>query len=42
VERLVRWYDRAFYSLEPVPPEDAARFVEQVERLHRELAGAAA
>ncbi|WP_257456996.1 DUF4129 domain-containing protein [Archangium lipolyticum] len=42
VERLVRWYDRAFYSLEPVPAEDAARFVDQVEQLHRELAGAAA
>ena len=42
VERLVRWYDRAFYSLEPVPPEDAARFVDEVERLHQGLAGAAA
>jgi hypothetical protein len=42
VERLVRWYDRAFYSLEPVPAEDAALFVDQVERLHRELAGAVA
>ncbi|QRK05765.1 DUF4129 domain-containing protein [Archangium violaceum] len=42
VERLVRWYDRAFYSLEPVPSEDAARFVDEVERLHQGLAGAAA
>ncbi|PTL77288.1 hypothetical protein DAT35_45480 [Vitiosangium sp. GDMCC 1.1324] len=42
VERLVRWYDRAFYSLEPVPPEDASRFVDEVERLHQGLAGAAA
>ncbi|WNG36271.1 DUF4129 domain-containing protein [Archangium minus] len=42
VERLVRWYDRAFYSLEPVPSEDAARFVDEVERLHEGLAGAAA
>ncbi|MFY0566652.1 DUF4129 domain-containing protein [Archangium lansingense] len=42
VERLVRWYDRAFYSLEPVPPEDAARFVDEVERLHQGLAGAMA
>ncbi|HYO57862.1 DUF4129 domain-containing protein [Archangium sp.] len=42
VERLVRWYDRAFYSLEPVPPEDAARFVDEVEQLHQGLAGAAA
>ncbi len=39
VERLVRWYDRAFYSLEPVPAEDAARFVDEVERLHQGLAG---
>lgn len=42
VERLVRWYDRAFYSLEPVPREDAARFVDEVERLHQGLAGAVA
>ncbi len=42
VERLVRWYDQAFYSLEPVPEEDAARFVEEVERLHQGLEGAAA
>jgi hypothetical protein len=42
VERLVRWYDRAFYSLEPVPAEDAARFVNEVERLHQGLAGTAA
>jgi hypothetical protein len=34
VERLVRWYDRTFYSLSPVPPEEASRFVEDVERLH--------
>jgi hypothetical protein len=34
VERLVRWYDRTFYSLAPVPPEEASRFVEDVERLH--------
>ncbi|HEX8433473.1 DUF4129 domain-containing protein [Archangium sp.] len=42
VERLVHWYDRAFYSLEPVPSEDAARFVDEVERLHQGLAGASA
>jgi hypothetical protein len=42
VERLVRWYDRAFYSLAPVAAEDAARFVEEVERLHQGLAGATA
>jgi hypothetical protein len=41
VERLVRWYDRTFYSLTPVPAEDAARFVEEVERLNQGLAGAA-
>ncbi len=34
VERLVRWYDRTFYSLSPVPPDEAARFVADVERLH--------
>lgn len=41
VERLVRWYDRAFYSLEPVPSEEAARFVEDVERLQGTLPGVA-
>ena len=35
VERLVRWYDRAFYSLEPVGSADAARFVDEVERFHQ-------
>lgn len=33
VERLVHWYDRTFYSLSPVPPEEAASFVADVERL---------
>ena len=33
VERLVRWYDRTFYSLSPVPPDEAATFVADVERL---------
>jgi hypothetical protein len=33
VERLVHWYDRTFYSLAPVPPEEAASFVADVERL---------
>jgi hypothetical protein len=42
VERLVRWYDRAFYSLSPVPPEEASRFVEDVERLHASAPGGAA
>ncbi|ADO71490.1 DUF4129 domain-containing protein [Stigmatella aurantiaca] len=39
VERLTRWYDQTFYSLSPVPTEEAARFVEDVERLHREPPG---
>ncbi|MBM7115894.1 DUF4129 domain-containing protein [Archangium primigenium] len=42
VERLVRWYDQAFYSLAPVPGSEAARFVSEVERLHQGLAGGAA
>ncbi|MDY7230721.1 DUF4129 domain-containing protein [Hyalangium sp. s54d21] len=42
VERLVRWYDRTFYSLSPVPPEEASRFVEDVERLHASVPGVAA
>ena len=42
VERLVRWYDRAFYSLEPVGAEDATRFVDEVERFHQEREGAPA
>lgn len=33
VERLVRWYDRTFYSLSPVPRDEAASFVADVERL---------
>jgi hypothetical protein len=33
VERLVHWYDRTFYSLSPVPPDEAASFVADVERL---------
>jgi hypothetical protein len=41
VERLVRWYDRAFYSLAPVPSEEAARFVEDVERVQGTLPGGA-
>ncbi|NBD13562.1 DUF4129 domain-containing protein [Corallococcus silvisoli] len=38
VERLVGWYDQAFYSLEPVSRDEAARFVESVEQLHGSLA----
>ncbi len=41
VERLVRWYDGAFYSLAPVPSDEAARFVEDVERLQGTLPGVA-
>ncbi|MFY2557999.1 DUF4129 domain-containing protein [Corallococcus terminator] len=37
VERLVSWYDHAFYSLTPVPEAEATRFVEAVERLHGTL-----
>lgn len=42
VEPLMRWYDGAFYSLEPVPAEGAARFVDEVEKLSGELKGSAA
>jgi hypothetical protein len=42
VERLVRWYDRAFYSLSPVPSEEAATFVAAVERLNASAPGGAA
>nr|WP_211194004.1 DUF4129 domain-containing protein [Pyxidicoccus fallax] len=38
VERLVGWYDRAFYSLAPVPADEAARFVAAVESLNGTLA----
>lgn len=37
VERLVRWYDRAFYSLAPVPQDEAASFVAAVEHLNGTL-----
>lgn len=37
VAPLMRWYDGAFYSLDPVPQDGAARFVDGVERLSREL-----
>ncbi len=42
VERLVRWYDRTFYSLSPVPPDEAASFVADIERLHASPPGGAA
>lgn len=38
VERLMGWYDQAFYSLAPVGAEEAAGFVSAVERLHGSLA----
>ncbi|WP_141621298.1 DUF4129 domain-containing protein [Myxococcus sp. AB036A] len=38
VERLMGWYDRTFYSLAPVAPEEAARFVTEVESLNGTLA----
>lgn len=37
VERLVGWYDRAFYSLAPVPQDEAASFVAAVEHLNGTL-----
>lgn len=38
VERLMGWYDQAFYSLAPVRTDEAASFVDSVERLHGSLA----
>lgn len=35
VARLVGWYDLAFYSLEPVTPDAAQRFVDEVAGLAR-------
>ncbi|XXF80889.1 hypothetical protein P2318_14345 [Myxococcaceae bacterium GXIMD 01537] len=42
VEGLMRWYDGAFYSLAPVPAADAARFVDDVERVQGAMPGVAA
>ncbi|WP_426746089.1 DUF4129 domain-containing protein [Myxococcus faecalis] len=42
VERLVEWYDHAFYSLAPVPVDEATRFLEAVERLLGTLGAEAA
>jgi hypothetical protein len=39
VTELLRWYDRAFYSLEPVPVGEARTFLERVERLDASLGG---
>ncbi len=41
VERLFDWYDRAYYSLEPVPGAGARAFVEGASRLRTRLAEAA-
>jgi hypothetical protein len=35
VARLLAWYDAAFYSLEPVAPDAARRFVDEVAGLAR-------
>ncbi|AGC45971.1 hypothetical protein MYSTI_04679 [Myxococcus stipitatus DSM 14675] len=37
VERLMAWYDQAFYSLAPVPEAEARRFVDAVEHLQAQL-----
>lgn len=42
ISPLMRWYDGAFYSLEPVPADGAGRFVDDVEKLALELRGRAA
>jgi hypothetical protein len=39
VARLVGWYDLAFYSLDPVPPDAARRFVDEVTTLSMPAAG---
>lgn len=42
VAELLAWYDRTFYSLEPVPPTEASRFLGEIDRLQRQLAESAA
>jgi hypothetical protein len=42
VEPLLAWYDRTFYSLEPVPAAEAQAFVAGVSRLRATLAQGAA
>ncbi|MBI3182042.1 MAG: DUF4129 domain-containing protein [Myxococcales bacterium] len=42
VSELLRWYDRTFYSLEPVAAAEAARFVDDVGRLRQLLGESAA
>lgn len=42
VASALAWYDRAFYSLEPVARDEAARFLEEVSRLGAAAAGGTA
>ncbi len=42
VTELLRWYDGAFYSLEPVEPAAAARFVDDVDALGRRVSAGSA
>ena len=37
---LFGWYDRTFYSLAPVSPDEARRFISEVEAFGRELEAA--
>jgi len=39
VERLLRWYDRAFYSLSPVSTREAQQFIHQISALQSSPAG---
>lgn len=38
VEAMIRWYDRTFYSLAPVPPDEARRFIEEIAQFEGRLA----
>jgi hypothetical protein len=42
VAELLAWYDRTFYSLEPVPPTEASHFLGEIDRLQRQLVESAA
>jgi hypothetical protein len=37
VERIARWYDGTFYSMEPVAADEARRFLDEVARLEGRL-----
>ena len=39
IRATLGWYDEAFYSLEPVPPPAAARFLDEVTALGQRVAG---